>query len=376
MSIPLVNLQRQYQTLAPEIDRALADVCSRGDFILGRSVSAFEQAFAAYTGARHAIGVASGTDALHLILRALGVGPGDDVLLPANTFIATAQAVWCCGAKPVLVDCDERTATIDPAAVRAAVGSRTKVLMPVHLYGQPADMDALAAIAAEHRLHLVEDAAQAHGAAYKGRPCGSIGLAAGFSFYPGKNLGAYGDAGAITTNDDGLAQELRELRNWGSTVKYVHKRMGFNSRLDTLQAAVLGVKLPHLDRWNERRQAVARRYRAAFAGDPRIGFVEQAAWTTRHAYHLFVVRVPPAIRDHAVSTLQARGIGVGIHYPIPIHRQDAFAPLLAGPAAFPATEKLSSEILSLPLCGDISDDEVETVIAATKQVLDASAAAS
>lgn len=371
MPIPLVNLQRQYEALAPEIDAAIAAVCRRGDFILGRSVSAFEEAFAAYTNARHCIGVASGTDALHLILRALGVGAGDEVVLPANTFIATAQAVWCCGAKPVLVDCDERTATIDPAAVRRAITSRTRVLMPVHLYGQPADMDALSAIAREHNLHLVEDAAQAHGARYRGRPCGSIGVAAGFSFYPGKNLGAYGDAGAITTNDDGLAQEIRELRNWGSTIKYVHKRMGFNSRLDTLQAAVLGVKLAHLETWNERRNQVARRYRTAFAGDPRLGFVEEAPSTSRHAYHLFVVRVPPADRDRMVAALQSRGVGVGIHYPIPIHRQDAFTPLLSGPASFPATEKLSTEILSLPLCGDISDDEVETVIEETKLALNA-----
>jgi dTDP-4-amino-4,6-dideoxygalactose transaminase len=370
MPIPLVNLTRQYERLAPAIEAALADVCRRGDFILGRAVTAFERSFADYSGARHCIGVASGTDALHLILRALGVGAGDEVILPANTFIATAQAVWCCGARPVLVDCEERTATIDPSAVRRAITGRTKAIIPVHLYGQPADMNALSAIAREHRLHLVEDAAQAHGAAHRGHPCGSIGIAAGFSFYPGKNLGAYGDGGAITTNDDGLAGEIRELRNWGSTVKYVHKRMGFNSRLDTLQAAVLAVKLPHLDSWNERRNAVAVRYREAFEGDRHIVPIEEAAWTSRHAYHLFVVRVPAAERDRIVGALQARGIGAGIHYPIAIHQQEAFAPLADKAASLPVTERLSREILSLPICGEIGDDEVDTVIEETKRTLE------
>ena len=344
MPIPLVNLQRQYAALATDVDAALAAVCRRGDFILGHAVGEFEEAFASYTGARHCIGVASGTDALHLVLRALGIGPGDEVIIPANTFIATAQAVWCCGASPVLVDCDAGTATMNPAAVQSAITDRTRALMPVHLYGQPADMTPLAAIARAHRLHLVEDAAQAHGASCEGRTCGSIGIAAGFSFYPGKNLGAYGDGGAITTSDDGLAQEVRELRNWGSTEKYVHKRMGFNSRLDTLQAAVLGVKLPHLDAWNARRNEVAIRYRAAFAGDSRVVPIDEAPWTSRHAYHLFVVRVPRSERDRIVRSMHARGIGVGIHYPIPIHRQSAFAGLLAGPASFPVTEALSAEI--------------------------------
>jgi dTDP-4-amino-4,6-dideoxygalactose transaminase len=368
--IPLVNLNRQYEALAGEIDAAIKDVCSRGDFILGRAVGAFERAFADHVNARHCIGVASGTDALHLILRALGIGPGDEVILPANTFIATAQAVWCCGADPVLVDCDERTATIDPAAVQRAVTPRTKALMPVHLYGQPADMDRLGAIAREHRLHLIEDAAQAHGAAYRGRPCGTLGVAAGFSFYPGKNLGAYGDGGAITTNDDGLADEVRQLRNWGSHVKYIHDRMGFNSRLDTMQAAILSVKLPHLDRWNARRNEVADRYRRGLAATlPANAFVEMADWTTRHAYHLFVVRVPHGERDRVVADLQARGIGAGIHYPIAIHQQKAFQTLVKGERTFPATERLASEIVSLPICGEITDAEVDTVVAEVGRVV-------
>jgi dTDP-4-amino-4,6-dideoxygalactose transaminase len=370
-NIPLVNLQRQYQTLAPQIDAAMKGVCERGDFILGRAVQDFETAFAAYTGARHCIGVASGTDALHLTLRALGIGPGDEVILPANTFIATAQAVWCAGATPVLVDCDLRTATIDTAAVEAAITGRTKAIMPVHLYGQPADMDPLLALARARGLHVVEDAAQAHGAAYRGRPCGSMGVAAGFSFYPGKNLGAYGDGGAITTNDAALADNLRQLRNWGSTVKYVHPRMGFNSRLDTMQAAVLQVKLPHLDAWNDRRNALAQQYRAGLAGCASLAIVEQAPWTSKHAYHLFVVRALKGNRDEILKTLQAKGIGAGIHYPIAIHQQDAFKPLMKTPLSFPNTELLASQIFSLPLCGDLRDDEARTVIDALLATMDA-----
>jgi dTDP-4-amino-4,6-dideoxygalactose transaminase len=252
---------------------------------------------------------------------------------------------------------------MDVAAAAAAVTPRTKAIMPVHLYGQPADMDPLLAMARGRGLHVVEDAAQAHGAGSKGRPCGSIGIAAGFSFYPGKNLGAYGDGGAITTNDEGLAEEIRLLRNWGSTVKYVHRRMGFNSRLDTVQAAVLGVKLPRLAAWNERRGELAARYRAALADHAdRLAPVECADWTSRHAYHLFVVRSLDGQRDRLVRALQARGIGVGIHYPVAIHQQDAFAPLIPAGASFPVTERLGSEIFSLPLCPDLTDEEAGVVL--------------
>ena len=232
-------------------------------------------------------------------------------------------------------------------------------------------MDPLFAIARKHHLHVIEDAAQAHGASYRGAQCGSLGVAAGFSFYPGKNLGAYGDGGAITTNDDGLADEIRQLRNWGSHVKYVHDRMGFNSRLDTMQAAVLNVKLPHLERWNERRNQVAERYRRELADTfPTQAFIEKADWTTRHAYHLFVVRVPHGRRDAIVAALQARGIGAGIHYPIAIHQQGAFKPMLKAPASFPATERLAAEILSLPLCGEITDAEVGTVVEEVRRAVE------
>ena len=369
--IPLVNLNRQYQGLKQDIDRSIQEVCGRGDFILGRSVTDFEKAFADYVGAAQCIGVANGTEALHLILRALGIGQGDEVIVPANTFIATAQAVWCAGATAVLVDCDERTATIDTAAVASALTPRTKAIMPVHLYGQPADMDPLLALARQRGIHVVEDAAQAHGASYKGRPCGSIGVAAGFSFYPGKNLGAYGDGGGITTNDAALADQIRLLRNIGSPVKYVHTRMGFNSRLDTMQAAVLNVKLPHLDRWNARRNEHAARYRAALAGaSDRLQIIEQASWTTRHAYHLFVVRSLDGRRDQLLKALQERNIGAGIHYPIAIHQQECFAEMGGRTAGVAVTERLSSQIFSLPLCPDLTDAECDTVSDALLTALD------
>lgn len=370
--IPLVNLVRQYERLAPQLDRAIHETCARADFILGQAVATFEAAFAAYLGVRHCIGVANGADALHLILRGLGIGAGDEVILPANTFIATAQAVWYAGATPVLVDCDERTATIDVSAVPAAVTERTKAIMPVHLYGQPADVDPLLALAGERGLHVIEDAAQAHGAVYRGRKCGTLGGAAGFSFYPGKNLGAYGDGGAVATNDDELAAEIRSLRNLGSTVRYVHRRMGFNSRLDTIQAAILSVKLPYLDAWNDRRTQVADRYRTALAGhSARLRVIDRASWTSAHANHVFVVRSLDGQRDRIVRELQARGIGVAIHYPMAIHQQEAFQTLLRGAAGFPVAERLASEVFSLPLCPDLTDGEAQTVLDELHSVLHA-----
>jgi dTDP-4-amino-4,6-dideoxygalactose transaminase len=361
-SIPLVNLQRQYQRLGPQIDSALRDVCARGDFILGGAVAEFEAAFAEFIGAKHAIGVASGTDALHLILRALGVGAGDEVIVPANTFIATAQAVWCCGATPVLVDSDEHTATIDVAAAMRAVTSRTKAILPVHLYGQPANMRPLAEFARARGIHIIEDAAQAHGAEHLDGRCGTLGIAAGFSFYPGKNLGAYGDGGAVTTSDDALAAEIRSLRNWGSAEKYVHTRMGFNSRLDTLQAAVLKVKLPTLAAGNDRRRELANRYRAALAPfAARLLPIGEGPWTRTHAYHLFVVRSLDGSRDRLVREMHAKQIGVGIHYPIAIHQQTGFQMLRRPADCFPVTERLAKEIFSLPLCPELGEDEAESV---------------
>jgi dTDP-4-amino-4,6-dideoxygalactose transaminase len=256
--------------------------------------------------------------------------------------------------------------------VARAITPRTKAIVPVHLYGQPADMDPLMATARAHRLHVVEDAAQAHGAAYRGRPCGSIGIAAGFSFYPGKNLGAYGDGGAITTNDPALAAEIRLLRNWGSTEKYVHRRMGFNSRLDTIQAAVLGVKLHHLAAWNARRVELAERYRSRLAPlSDRLLPIEQAPWTSRHAHHLYVVRSLDGRRDAILKQLQRGGVGAGIHYPIAIHQQEAFKTITHSPGAFPHTERLAAEVFSLPLCPELRDDELETVVTALHRAVEA-----
>lgn len=362
LSIPLVNLRRQYDDLGAEIDGAIRQVCMRGDFILGQAVGDFERGFADLVGARHCVGVGNGTDALHLVLRALGVGAGHEVIVPANTFIATAEAVSYCGATPVLVDCDDRTATIDVDRIAAALTPRTRAIIPVHLYGQPADMDPILALGASHGVQVIEDAAQAHGASYRGRPCGGLARAAAFSFYPGKNLGAYGDAGAVVTNDDGLAEEVRLLRNWGSPRKYVHSRQGYNSRLDTLQAAVLSVKLPRLLGWNGTRARLASLYREALSSlHGTIDVVATRETTTAHAYHLFVVRLRHHDRDAVLAKLQAEGIGAGVHYPIPIHLQEAYGHLGHGPGSFPAAERLAREVLSLPLCPYLTEAEALAV---------------
>jgi len=372
-SIPLVNLQKQYQEMATQIDDAVRDVCRRGDFVLGHAVQLFEESFAEYIGVRHCVGVGSGTDALHLILRALGIGRGDEVILPANTFIATAQAVSYAGATPVLVDCDQRTALIDVTKMEEAITPRTKALLPVHLYGQSADMDTINAVASRHNLSVIEDAAQAHGGSYKGRKCGSLGVAAGFSFYPAKNLGAYGDGGAVTTNDDALAEEIRLLRNWGSTVKYVHRRLGYNSRLDTIQAAVLNVKLPHLDRWNARRNELAEMYRKALSErSENVRLLHVAESTTAHPYHLFVVRLIARDRDRILCELQQDGIGAAVHYPIPIHLQEAYSGMGKPLGSFPVTEQLAREILSLPLCPYLEDSEAEAVLESLQGLMAAS----
>jgi dTDP-4-amino-4,6-dideoxygalactose transaminase len=362
VSIPLVDLQAQYRSIQSDLDAAILGVVHRGDFILGGAVKEFEEAFARFVGTRHCIGVASGTDALFLAMRALGVGAGDKVLLPANTFIATALAVSYAGATPVLCDVDPLSCTLDVAAARRRLPAGLKAVIPVHLYGQPADMRAVRDLGQEKGLLVIEDAAQAHGAVHADGRCGTFGRAAGFSFYPGKNLGAYGDGGAVCTDDDALADQLRRLRNWGSTVKYVHPVQGFNSRLDTLQAAILAVKLRHLPRWNEQRRQVAAWYREAL--EPLVGDVElpqEAPWTAEHVYHLFVVRLRRADRDAVLKRLQAEGVGAGIHYPIPIHRQEAYAELGLGAGAFPVTEDLARRILSLPLYPEMSREQVATV---------------
>ncbi len=360
--VPFVDLLRQYEMLRPEMEPAVLGCLQKADYILGADTAAFEREFAAFNRVPHCIGVANGTDALHLGLLALGIGPGDEVIVPANSYIASALAVSMTGARPVFADCDPVTSTLDPHAAARAVTARTRAIMPVHLYGHPADMDPILDLAQAHGLRVIEDNAQAHGATYKGRICGTMGEIGCFSFYPGKNLGAYGDGGALVTSDGELAKKLGMLRNYGQEAKYVHTEVGFNSRLDTVQAAILRVKLRHLDRWTERRAAAAARYLDMLAGVG-IELPEVAAWASP-VWHLFVVRTPD--RARLQSALESAGIGYGIHYPIPIHLQGAYRPLGHHPGDFPVVEDLAGRILSLPLFPEITVEEQERVVAAVR----------
>ncbi len=375
MSIPLVDLKAQYRSIKPEVDAAVAGVLERCDFILGPAVAEFERDFAGFVGSKHCVSVASGTDALWMAMQALGIGPGDKVLLPANTFIATALAVSDAGATPVLVDMDPATYNIDVEAARKALVPGVKAIVPVHLYGQPADMRGVLDLAREKGLIVVEDAAQAHGAVHKDGRCGTLGVASGFSFYPGKNLGAYGDGGAVCTSDDALAEQMRKLRNWGGTVKYHHPERGFNSRLDTIQAAVLGVKLKHLADWNRRRRQVAAWYREALAPlQDRIVLPAEAPGTVEHVYHLYVIRLRKGDRDAVLKGLNDRGVGAGIHYPIPVHLQGAYADLGLGAGSFPAAEAAAKSILSLPIYAELSREQVDAVARALGEALGRGAA--
>ena len=360
--IQFVDLLRQYHDLKPEMDAAILCAIGRGDFILGEDVREFEKEFAAFNQAPHCIGVADGTDALHLALLALGIGPGDEVIVPTHTYIASALAISNTGARPVLVDCDPEFYTIDANAVERALTSRTKAIMPVHLYGHPADMDPLLQIAKDRRLSVVEDTAQGHGATYKGRLCGTMGDIGCFSFYPGKNLGAYGDGGAVVTRDAALAEKISLLRNYGQKVKYVHTMKGFNSRLDTVQAAILRVKLPHLARWNEQRRAAAARYCELLAGT-KLGLPKVAPWAIP-VWHLYVVQTGD--RAGLQKALDAAGVSHGIHYPIPVHLQEAYRDLGHKEGDFPITEALAPRILSLPMFPEIRPDEIEAVAGAVR----------
>lgn len=364
-AIAFLDLKAGYLELKPEIDAAVARVLNSGWYILGEEVEAFETEYADYCGARHCVGVANGLDALHLALRALDVGPGDEVIVPSNTYIATWLAVSQCGATPVPVEPDPRTHNLDPERIAAAITSRTRVLMPVHLYGQPVDLDPILAMAARHGLRVVEDAAQAHGARYLGRRIGAHGDVVAWSFYPGKNLGAFGDAGALTTDDPALAERLRVLRNYGSRVKYINDEAGWNSRLDPLQAAALRVKLRHLDTWNARRQALAAAYDHALSGldleRPAVLSGAQPAW------HLYVVQVDR--REDVVRALTANGIGSLIHYPIPPHRQQAYAAMNRGEGSYPLAERFAARVLSLPIGPQLDPDAVPRVADALRGVL-------
>jgi dTDP-4-amino-4,6-dideoxygalactose transaminase len=356
--IPFLDLKSPYFELKAELDEAIARVVSSGWFILGPEVEAFEAEYSAYCGAAHCVSVANGLDALHLALRAMDVEPGDEVIVPSNTYIATWLAVSQCGATPVPVEPDEHTFNIDPARIEAAITPRTKVVLPVHLHGQPANMDEILAIARKHGLRVLEDGAQAHGARYKGQRLGAHGDVVAWSFYPGKNLGAMGDGGAVTTNDAQLAERIRVLRNYGSRVKYVNEVQGYNSRLDPLQAAILRVKLEHLDEWNARRSAIAARYQQSLTGCG-LTLPQVPGWADP-VWHLYVVRHPQ--RDALQQALNDAGVGTLIHYPIPPHRQQAYAQCSWGQGAFPRADRIADQVLSLPIGPHLQANEVSEVV--------------
>ena len=361
--VPFLDLRAPYHELRDEIDRAMRRVADSGWYLLGEELLAFEDAYARYVGTRHCVGVANGLDALYLSLLALDVGAGDEVLVPSNTYIATWLAVSMTGATPIPVEPDPRTCNIDPALLEDAITPRTKAILPVHLYGLPADMAPIHAVATRHGLAVLEDAAQAHGSRYQRRRAGSLGTIAGWSFYPGKNLGAFGDGGAVTTDDDRLADRVRVLRNYGSRTKYVNEVRGVNSRLDDLQAAILGVKLPRLDEWNARRRGVADRYASRLGDLPLVLPVEPEG--IESAWHLYVVRTVE--RDALRAHLASAGITTLIHYPIPPHRQQAYAALRYPEDAFPIARRIHDEALSLPIGPHLSGAEQDRVIAAVTE---------
>jgi dTDP-4-amino-4,6-dideoxygalactose transaminase len=360
VKVPYLDLKAQYQSIKPEIGAAISRVLESCQFVLGSEVAGFEQDFARYCGTSECIALNSGTSALHLALLAAGIGPGDEVITVPFTFVASVAAVLYTGARPILVDIEPRSFNINPALVEDAITPRTKAILPVHLYGQPADMDPIMDIARRHRLIVIEDAAQAHGAKYKGRPVGSIGDMACFSFYPGKNLGAYGEGGAITTNNPEYARTMRMLRDWGQSHKYHHVLRGYNYRMEGFQGAVLGVKLRHLDRWTEARRRIVRQYNDLLAHSD-VETPVELPWA-QHVYHVYTVR--SADRDGLQAALTAEGIQTGIHYPIPVHMQPAYADLGYGPGAFPQAEAAAKQVLSLPLYPELSSDAVAQVAAA------------
>ncbi|MGE0822329.1 MAG: DegT/DnrJ/EryC1/StrS family aminotransferase [Candidatus Binatia bacterium] len=355
--VPFVDLKTQYHGLAAEVSAAMSRVLQQTDFILGRDVAQFEEEFAAFCETRYAIGVDSGTSALELALRAYDIGPGDEVITVANTFIATALAISYSGATPVLVDIDPQTYTLDVPQIERKLSSRTKAIIPVHLYGQPADMDAVMAVAQQHNLFVIEDACQAHGARYKGRRAGSLGHAAAFSFYPAKNLGGYGDGGIVVTNDERINTAIRMLRDYGQEKKYRHVLRGYNRRLDTLQAAVLRVKLPYLDAWNRARRSLAQCYADLLSKSnlitPREERYAESVW------HLYVIR--STARDALQSHLATCGVSTGIHYPVPVHLQPAYQDLGYRRGDFPVTERSAAEILSLPMYPELTSSAVAYV---------------
>jgi len=358
MKIPFLDLKAQYQNIKAEVDSAIQQVLDSASFVLGKSVLDFETSFAVAQSVKHCVGLSSGTDANHLSFHLLDVAAGDEVVVPANTFIATAWGATLCGAKPVFVDCSADSFNLDPAKVEAALTPKTKAIVAVHLYGQPADLDALKEIASKHNIYLVEDAAQAHLAEYKGRKVAGTGRTAAFSFYPGKNLGAYGEAGALMTNDNEIARKARMFRDQGQSEKYHHDSYGHNYRMEAIQGAVLGVKLKYLPQWTEQRRAVAAKYRQLLGNLEQVSLPKEMPYA-KHVYHLFVIRARR--RDDLKAFLEQKGIGTGLHYPIPLHLQKAFEHLGCRKGDFPVAEKAADEILSLPMYPELTDQQIEYV---------------
>jgi dTDP-4-amino-4,6-dideoxygalactose transaminase len=356
--IPFLDLKAQYKEIKPQVDAAVARVIESAQLVLGPEVAAFEERFAAYCGVRHCVALNSGTSALHLALLAAGVGPGDEVITVSMTFVATTAAILYCGAKPVFVDVDPDTWTMDPNSVKAAITPRTKAILPVHLHGLMADMDPIIEVADSAGLIVIEDAAQAHGSEYRGLRAGSIGDIGCFSFYPGKNLGAYGEAGAAVTNSSDLARQLALLRDWGQESKYNHVLPGYNFRMDGIQGAVLNVKMAYIESWTEARQAVASHYDRLLA---RAQFKRPAPPPhCRHVYHVYAVEVEH--RDQVQKALSAAGIGTGIHYPVPVHLQKAYGDLGYGRGDFPVTEAIANRFLSLPIYAELQPEQVANVV--------------
>lgn len=367
MTVPFLDVQAAYTELRGELCQAFVSCMESGSYILGQEVEAFEAEFAEFCGVDHCVGVGTGLDALHLLLRAAGVGEGDEVLVPAHTFIATWLAVSHTGARPVPVEPDPHTWNLDPAALRDAIGPKTRAVVAVHLYGQPANMEAITRVAREHGLLVFEDAAQAHGARHHGARAGGLSDGAAFSFYPGKNLGAFGDGGAVTTPDEALAERVRMLRNYGSTEKYVHECRGFNSRLDELQAALLRVRLTVLDSWNQRRQKIADFYRTNLGGCPDLE-LQHVPQHVEPVWHLFVVRSPR--RDELKEHLAKQGIGTLVHYPTPPHRAEAYEDLVSSLPELPLTEELADSLLSLPIGPHLGLAGAERVVSAVHDFLE------
>ena len=368
-TVPLVDLTAQYRHLKPELDAAIQRVLDRGQFILGPEVEALEREIADYCGTRHAVGVASGTDALELSLRACDIGPGDEVITTAFSFFATAEAILTVGATPVFVDIESATSTLDPAQIEPALGPKTKAILPVHLYGHPCRMEAIMRLATQHRLRVIEDCAQAIGAADQGRRVGSFGVTGCLSFYPSKNLGAYGDGGMVVTSDGELAERIRFLRTHGSLGNYQHACLGKNSRLDELQAAILRVKLPHLEAWNQARRRHAQTYRRlieqAGLGDDVV--LPQAQPDCEHAYHLYVVRCRQ--RDAVIEGLKRRGISAQVYYPTLIPHQEALKALPLRRGSFPVAAQMTAEVLALPMYPELSEEHIRTVVQSLSEVL-------